>query len=44
MMFTFVGDYYGILLPAKVTAFPFNVLEHPMYIGAVLNYLGLAIR
>ena len=40
---TFLGDYFGILMDEKVTGFPFNVLEHPMYWGAFLIYLGEAI-
>ena len=39
----FPGDHFGIYLDAKVTSFPFNVLEHPMYTGATLNFLGSAL-
>uniref|UniRef100_A0A8B9JWC8 Phosphatidylethanolamine N-methyltransferase n=1 Tax=Astyanax mexicanus TaxID=7994 RepID=A0A8B9JWC8_ASTMX len=38
---TFLGDYFGILMEQKVTGFPFNVLENPMYWGSTANYLGL---
>ncbi|KAK5850460.1 hypothetical protein PBY51_001340 [Eleginops maclovinus] len=40
---TFLGDYFGILMEEKVTCFPFNVLENPMYWGSTANYLGLAL-
>ena len=39
----FYGDCFGILLDAKVTGFPFNVAEHPMYWGTFMIYLGDAI-
>ncbi|KAI0567220.1 Phosphatidylethanolamine N-methyltransferase [Gracilaria domingensis] len=40
---TYLGDYFGILMPEKVTAFPFNLFEHPMYDGSTLIFLGKAI-
>ncbi|XP_068102522.1 phosphatidylethanolamine N-methyltransferase isoform X2 [Hyperolius riggenbachi] len=40
---TYLGDYFGILMDKKVTGFPFNILENPMYWGSTANYLGLAL-
>uniref|UniRef100_A0ABI8A1C3 Phosphatidylethanolamine N-methyltransferase n=1 Tax=Felis catus TaxID=9685 RepID=A0ABI8A1C3_FELCA len=40
---TFLGDYFGILMEARVTTFPFNILDNPMYWGSTANYLGWAI-
>ncbi|XP_072528057.1 phosphatidylethanolamine N-methyltransferase isoform X2 [Salminus brasiliensis] len=40
---TFLGDYFGLLMEQRVTGFPFNVLENPMYWGSTANYLGLAL-
>lgn len=40
---TYLGDYFGILKDEKLTGFPFNVCEHPMYIGSSLSFLGTAI-
>uniref|UniRef100_A0A3Q3VWP2 Phosphatidylethanolamine N-methyltransferase n=1 Tax=Mola mola TaxID=94237 RepID=A0A3Q3VWP2_MOLML len=40
---TFLGDYFGILMEEKVTVFPFNIMENPMYWGSTANYLGLAL-
>ncbi|XP_055992892.1 phosphatidylethanolamine N-methyltransferase isoform X1 [Sorex fumeus] len=40
---TFLGDYFGILKDARVTSFPFNVLDNPMYWGSTANYLGWAL-
>uniref|UniRef100_A0A8C7X034 phosphatidyl-N-methylethanolamine N-methyltransferase n=1 Tax=Oryzias sinensis TaxID=183150 RepID=A0A8C7X034_9TELE len=37
------GDYFGILMDEKVTGFPFNIMENPMYWGSTANYLGLAL-
>ncbi|XP_036597582.1 phosphatidylethanolamine N-methyltransferase isoform X1 [Trichosurus vulpecula] len=40
---TYLGDYFGILKEARVTSFPFNVLDNPMYWGSTANYLGWSI-
>lgn len=40
---TYLGDYFGILMETRVTAFPFNVFDHPMYDGSTLAFLGKAI-
>ncbi|XP_054850701.1 phosphatidylethanolamine N-methyltransferase isoform X2 [Eublepharis macularius] len=40
---TFLGDYFGILMEAKVTCFPFSVLDNPMYWGSTTIYLGWSI-
>ncbi|KAF6026364.1 PEMT [Bugula neritina] len=40
---TWHGDHFGLLLDEKVTAFPYNVVEHPMHVGGTLNFLGLAL-
>jgi phosphatidylethanolamine N-methyltransferase len=40
---TYLGDYFGILLPARITAFPYNVFSDPMYDGASVGFLGLAV-
>ncbi|EGD80056.1 hypothetical protein PTSG_10332 [Salpingoeca rosetta] len=40
---TYMGDYFGFLLPARVTSFPFNVCDHPMFLGSSLLYLAKAI-
>ncbi|XP_074198052.1 phosphatidylethanolamine N-methyltransferase isoform X4 [Camelus bactrianus] len=40
---TFLGDYFGIFKEARVTSFPFNILDNPMYWGSTANYLGWAI-
>jgi phosphatidylethanolamine N-methyltransferase len=35
-----IGDYFGILMPDRVTSFPFNVLENPMYVGSAMSFFG----
>lgn len=40
---TFCGDYFGILMEDKVTDFPFNVMDNPMYWGSTMNFLGWAL-
>eukprot|EP00759_Apiculatamorpha_spiralis_P054985 PhF_6_TR7176/c0_g1_i1/m.10731/K00551/PEMT; phosphatidylethanolamine N-methyltransferase len=40
---TYLGDYFGILMKERVTAFPFNTLEHPMYDGATMCFAASAL-
>ncbi|KAL7750166.1 Phosphatidyl-N-methylethanolamine N-methyltransferase [Sorochytrium milnesiophthora] len=40
---TYLGDYFGILMENRVTSFPFNVMENPMYNGSTLCFLGTAL-
>ncbi|KAL4785092.1 phospholipid methyltransferase-domain-containing protein [Aspergillus varians] len=40
---TYLGDYFGILMDAPVTGFPFSVTGSPMYWGSTLNFLGVAL-
>ncbi|KAI9019569.1 phospholipid methyltransferase-domain-containing protein [Phycomyces nitens] len=40
---TYLGDYFGILMSERVTGFPFNVCENPMYVGSTLNFLATAL-
>ncbi|CCH41009.1 Methylene-fatty-acyl-phospholipid synthase [Wickerhamomyces ciferrii] len=40
---TYLGDYFGILMDERVTGFPFNVLDNPMYVGSTLSFLGTSL-
>ncbi|KAN0079248.1 Phospholipid methyltransferase domain containing protein [Elaphomyces granulatus] len=40
---TYLGDYFGILMDAPVTGFPFNVSSAPMYWGSTMSFLGVAL-
>lgn len=40
---TYLGDYFGILMEDRVTSFPFNVTNNPMYYGSALSFLGTAL-
>lgn len=40
---TFLGDYFGILMDAPVTGFPFNITGSPMYVGSTMSFLGTAL-
>lgn len=40
---TYLGDYFGILMEKRVTAFPFNLFSDPMYDGSTMLFLGKAI-
>lgn len=40
---TYLGDYFGILMDAPVTSFPFNITDAPMYNGSTLSFLATAI-
>jgi Phospholipid methyltransferase len=33
---TYLGDYFGILMDAKVETFPFDMFDHPMYVVVAL--------
>ena len=40
---TYLGDYFGILMDHRVTTFPFNVTDAPMYYGSALSFFGTAV-
>ncbi|KAI9829837.1 MAG: Phosphatidyl-N-methylethanolamine N-methyltransferase [Phylliscum demangeonii] len=40
---TYLGDYFGILMPQPVTSFPFNITTAPMYHGSTMSFLGTAL-
>ena len=40
---TYLGDYFGILFPSKITGFPYNITNSPMYDGSTLNFLAHSI-
>ncbi|KAF8902980.1 phospholipid methyltransferase-domain-containing protein [Mucidula mucida] len=40
---TFLGDYFGILMDARVDGFPFNILTNPMYVGSTMCFLGVSL-
>ncbi|KAI9839922.1 MAG: Phosphatidyl-N-methylethanolamine N-methyltransferase [Sarea resinae] len=40
---TYLGDYFGILMNDRVTSFPFNVTDSPMYYGSTLSFFGTAL-
>jgi len=40
---TYLGDYFGILMKERVTGFPFNVMENPMYNGSTMCFIGTSI-
>src|SRR5436189_6449654 len=35
-----LGDYFGILMDERVTSFPFNIIDNPMYIGSAMSFFG----
>ncbi|AMD21566.1 HFL290Wp [Eremothecium sinecaudum] len=40
---TYLGDHFGILMDHRVTSFPFNVSDNPMYQGSTLTFLGTSL-
>eukprot|EP01156_Anaeramoeba_ignava_P016441 Anaeramoba_ignava/a622319_8.p1 GENE.a622319_8~~a622319_8.p1 ORF type:complete len:206 (-),score=55.03 a622319_8:113-730(-) len=40
---TYCGDYFGLYFDEKITSFPFNILEHPMYFGSTSIFFGYSI-
>lgn len=41
---TFMGDHFGLLLKERVTGFPFNVTDNPMYWGSAIIYFGYSLK
>lgn len=39
----YYADYFGILMDEKVTAFPYNILDNPLYVGAQMLFLSKAL-
>lgn len=40
---TFLGDYCGIFMSERVTGFPFNVVDNPMYVGSTMSFLAYSL-
>jgi phosphatidylethanolamine N-methyltransferase len=40
---TYLGDYFGIYMEKRVTSFPFNITDNPMYNGSVMSFIGTAL-
>ncbi|KAF9021220.1 phospholipid methyltransferase, partial [Hymenopellis radicata] len=42
---TFLGDYFGILMDARIEGFPFNILTNPIiqYVGSTMCFLGVSL-
>jgi methylene-fatty-acyl-phospholipid synthase len=40
---TYLGDHFGIIMKERVTGFPFNVTNNPMYYGSTMVFMGTAI-
>lgn len=41
---TYLGDYFGIFMESRVTAFPYNIYGNPMYVGSTFCFFGHALR
>jgi len=39
----YYGDYFGVLCKEMVTAYPYNILNNPLYVGSIMLYLGSSI-
>ncbi|QPG75166.1 hypothetical protein FOA43_002513 [Brettanomyces nanus] len=40
---TYLGDHFGFLKNERITDFPFNLVDNPMYDGSSLSFLGAAL-
>eukprot|EP00056_Hartaetosiga_gracilis_P005005 m.80301 g.80301 ORF g.80301 m.80301 type:complete len:245 (-) comp12011_c0_seq1:332-1066(-) len=40
---TYMGEYFGIMLSEKITSFPFNHVDNPMYFGSTVTHFGKAL-
>ncbi|KAF8496147.1 phospholipid methyltransferase [Russula emetica] len=38
----FLGDYFGIIMDARVKTFPYNVLRNPIYAGSTMCFAATA--
>lgn len=39
----YYADYFDVLFPEMVTAFPYNVMNNPLYVGSTLLFVGNAL-
>jgi phosphatidylethanolamine N-methyltransferase len=39
----YYADYFGLLMKEKVTVFPYNLVNNPLYIGSTSIFLGLSV-
>lgn len=39
----FLGDYFGIIMDARVKSFPYNVLRDPIYISSTMCFAATAL-
>jgi len=39
----YYADYFGLLMKEKVTAFPYNLVNNPLYIGSTSIFLGMSV-
>lgn len=39
----YFGDHFGYKLPRYINTFPYDIVDHPQYIGVILIYLGFSI-
>ncbi|ODQ64543.1 phospholipid methyltransferase [Nadsonia fulvescens var. elongata DSM 6958] len=39
---TYLGDYFGILMKERVSGFPFNICDNPMYTGSTMSFAAYA--
>ena len=42
--YTYMGEYFGFMMPKLITSFPFSVFPDPMYNGSVLMHFGYAFH
>lgn len=40
---TYLGDYFGILQPKRITSYPFSIIKNPMYDGSSLIHFSHAL-
>ena len=39
----FLGDYFGIIMDARVETFPYNVFHNPIYVGSTMCFAATAV-
>jgi methylene-fatty-acyl-phospholipid synthase len=43
MQAVYFGDHFGILKEKRVTAFPYDICDNPLYLGTCAVFLSLAL-
>lgn len=40
----YYADYFGVLMDSKVTDFPYNILDNPLYLGSEILFYSISFK